>query len=107
MAEIVAATPTADGTALTMGAAANTDTAKTGAHRLLLVDNASGGSINVTIAVPGNTVTGEAMPDNVIAVADGTIKAIPLLDVYRDPDTRTAAITYSGTTSVTRAVIQA
>lgn len=107
MAEIVAVTPTTDGNTITMGAANNADTAKTGPHRLLLVNNASGGSINVTIAVPGNTVTGEAMPDNVIAVANGALVAIPLLDVYRDPDTRTAAITYSGTSSVTRAVVQA
>lgn len=107
MAEIVAVTPAVDGTAITFAAANNADTAKPGAHRHLLVQNDSGGSINVTIAVPGTTPTGENMPDNVIPVADGALVSIPLLPLYQDPDTKQAAITYSGTTSVTRAVIQA
>lgn len=107
MAEIVAAQPGPDGVALTMGTAAGGDTAKVGAHRALLVNNASGAPVTVTLAVPGNTATGEAQPDNVITVADGELRTIPLLPLYADPAiNRQVAITWSATTGVTRAVVQ-
>jgi hypothetical protein len=107
MAEIQAKQPGADGVALALTAAASGDTAKTGAHRALVVNNGSGAPITVTIAVPGNTATGEANPDNVITVAAGELRAIPLLPLYADPDNnRQAVITWSATASVTRGVLQ-
>ncbi len=107
MAEIQAKQPGPDGIALGLAPAAAGDTAKCGNHRALLVNNGSGAPITVTIAVPGNTATGEAIPDNVITVAAAELRAIPLLDVYADPDAnRQAVITWSSTTSVTRGVIQ-
>ncbi|MEV1315365.1 hypothetical protein AB0J14_04690 [Micromonospora arborensis] len=108
MAEIAAKTPGPDGVALSpMGAAASGDTAKTGGHRALVVNNAAGAPITVTIDVPGNTATGEAIPDNVITVAAGELRVIPLLSVYGSVENnRQAVITWSATTSVTRGVIQ-
>lgn len=107
MAEIQAKQPGPDGVALGLTAAAAGDTAKCGNHRALLVNNGGGSSITVTIAVPGNTATGEAMPDNAITVAAGELRIIPLLPLYADPDNnRQAVITWSSTTSVTRGVVQ-
>lgn len=107
MAEIPGAQPGADGIALTMGPAAAGDTAKVGDHRALLVNNGGAAPINVTIAVPGKTPTGEDNPDNVIPVAAGELRAIPLLAVYADPAlNRQAAVSWSATDSVTRAVVQ-
>lgn len=107
MAEIPGTQPGPDGAALTMGPAAAGDTAKPGNHRALLVDNGGAAPVTVTIAVPGVTATGEPVPDNQVTVAAGELRAIPLLGVYADPDNnRQAAITWSDTTSVTRAVVQ-
>lgn len=107
MAEIQAKQPGPDGIALGLTQAASGDTAKTGNHRSLIVLNGSGAPITVTIAVPGNTPTGEAIPDNPIPVAAGELRSIPLLPLYADPDNnRLAAITWSSTTSVTRGVLQ-
>lgn len=107
MAEILGAQPGADGVALAMTTAAAGDTAKTGNHRALLVNNAGATPITVTIAVPGKTATGEDMPDNQIPVAAGELRVIPLLDVYADPAlNRRASISWSATASVTRAVVQ-
>lgn len=107
MAEIPAAQPGPDGVTLPMGPAASGDTAKTGNHRVLLVRNGGGGSVTCTIAVPGLTATGEANPDNAVPIPAGAIVPIPLLPIYADPENnRQAAITWSGTTDVTRAVLQ-
>lgn len=107
MAEITAAQPGADGAALALLPAAAGDTARTGNHRALLVQNGGAAPITVTIAVPGQTATGEDIPDNVVPVAVGELRAIPLLPLYADPaNSRLASISWSATTSVTRAVVQ-
>ncbi|MFI7608810.1 hypothetical protein ACIBTV_27370 [Micromonospora sp. NPDC049366] len=107
MAEILAKQPGPDGVAAGLAAAAAGDTAKTGNHRALLVNNGSDDPITVTIAVPGKTATGEDVPDNVITVAASELRVIPLLPLYADPEAnRQAVITWSATANVTRGVIQ-
>jgi hypothetical protein len=106
MAEIVPTTFPADGREIEMGNAASGDTAKCGAGLVLMVTNGSVASISVTIVVPGTTATGEANPDNVIPVPAGETWGIPLLDLYRDPTDRLAHISWSATTTVTRAVLK-
>lgn len=107
MAEVVVQTPGPDGIDINLGDAASGDVARTGDRLGLLVQNSSGSTVTVTLAVPGNTVTGEAQPDNPIPVAAGALRIIPLLSVYADPaDNRRVAISYSATTNVKRAVVR-
>lgn len=77
-------------------------------HASVLVRNASGGSINVTVAVPGNDAYGTARPDFVVAVAAGATKAIgPFTSDLEDPSDGLVALTYSAVTSVTIAAVAA
>lgn len=89
-----------------VAAAGGGDTFKpTNDRAKLLVNNGGGASINVTIPTPG-TVGGLAVADRVVAVTNGTIKAIPLLkNLYQDPADGLIDITYSAVTSVTVAII--
>ena len=95
------------GTAVTMAsAAAGGDTVNRPARGLYLkVTNGSGGSLDVTIAVPGNAWNGAAAPDTTVAVAAGATKYIPMDARYANSSNQ-AAITYSGVTSLTVAAIQ-
>jgi hypothetical protein len=82
------------------------DTAPTGASVFLLVKN-SGASATVTIAYPqkydgDQTVTGRAFT---IAVGPGAESVIPLRDIYRDPATGVASITYTGAATLTVCVV--
>lgn len=90
---------------LFLNASAGGDTAPTGAGVFLLVKNASGASVTVTIGYPpfdgSQTVTGRAFT---VAATTGE-SVIPLRDIYRDPSTGVASITYSATTSVTVCVV--
>lgn len=73
----------------------------------LLVLNGSGGSINVTVAVPGNTKFGQAEPDIVVAVAAGAYKIIALESPdLEDTTDKLVHITYSAVTTVSVAVIE-
>lgn len=73
----------------------------------LMVVNGSGGSINVTLVVPGNTKYGQANPDVVVAVAAGATKLIgPLPADLADPADGLVAFTYSAVTTVTVAAVQ-
>lgn len=96
------------GTAVTMAAASGGgDKVDAGQHTALLVTNGSGGSINVTVAVPGNTKYGVAEPDLVVAVAAGATKLIGPLPVDLEDDTdRLIHVSYSAATSVTVAAIE-
>jgi hypothetical protein len=95
------------GTAPTFAAAAAGDTAEAGPTDTLIVKNASGGSINVTITTPGTLPSGDAYPDKVYAVAAGGERWIPLIADFKDPSIGgQATITYSATTSVTRAAVR-
>lgn len=96
------------GTALNFTAAAVSggDTCATGSDVRLFVKNGSGSSIIVTLATPG-TVDGDlAIADRAVSVAAGATTAVPMTDLYRDPTTGVASITYSATTTVTVAVVR-
>lgn len=72
----------------------------------VLVTNGGGSSVNVTIAVPGNTKYGAAEPDIVVAVAAGQAKLFgPFPNDLADPADGLVAISYSDVTSVTVAAI--
>lgn len=84
------------------------DIADVGERTFLMVRNASGVSINVTVDAT-TLVEGLAVPDRVVAVAAGATTLIPLLPtVYRQQsgaDIGRAYIDYSAVASVTRAVV--
>ncbi len=94
------------GTAITFSAASGGgDKVKPNDRGGLVVRNGSGGSINVTLVVPGNTKYAQAEPDVVIAVADGAQTVIgPLPSDLKGGD-GLVAFTYSGTSSVTVAAV--
>lgn len=92
---------------LFVAAAGGGDDCATGAGVNLLVKNASGGAITVTLAYPNaydgdQTVAGRAFT---VPATPGEY-VIPVRDVYRNPATGRAAITYSAVTSVTVAVVR-
>jgi hypothetical protein len=95
------------GTAPTFAAAAAGDTAEVGPGHFLVAKNTDAASRTLTIATPGNLVTGDAFPDKqyTLAGTNGEVW-VPLLDVYRDPTTGQAALTWSATAGVTRASIR-
>jgi hypothetical protein len=88
-------------------AAAGGDTAPTGSGVFLLVKNGNAAVITVTLAYPGKydgdqTVAGRAFS---VPATTGEF-VIPLRDIYRDPVTGVASITYSPTpTNVTVCVV--
>lgn len=93
------------GTAQTFAAVAASDTFVPNSRGFWEVTNGSGGSINVTVVVPG-TEYGQARPDVVTAVANGaTRKFGPLVPDLADLTTGLVTITHSGTSSVTGAYI--
>lgn len=97
----------ASGAAPTFAAAAAGDTAECDPAATLIVKNGGGAGITVTVATPGNLPTGDAIPDKAYTVAAGAEAWIPLIEAFRDPAANgQAAISYSSTTSVTRAVIR-
>jgi hypothetical protein len=108
MAALTTQTISPIGSAVVPVAAANSgDTAACGDRNVLQVTNGGGASINVTFAVPGTDKFGNAKPDNVVAVAAGATKIVPLREAdYADPTTGRAVITYSAVTSVTVAAIR-
>jgi hypothetical protein len=93
-----------DGTAPTFAAAAVGDQARVSDKHFLIVKN-SGAAATVTVAVPGTLFNGVAVPDTTVTVASTTGEVWVALDVpYGDP--ALAAITYSTTTGLTRAVVK-
>lgn len=86
-------------------ASAGGDVVPVDAQTVLLVNNGSGASINVTIVTPG-TEGGLAIADRVVAVAAGAIEAIgPFGGMYKDSVTDGADVSYSATASVTVAAL--
>ncbi len=85
-------------------AAGGGDTFTPNDKTFLQVKNASGGAITVTIVTPRTDSAGNAVADNTISVpattGDRMIGPFPA-DVYADPTTGVANITYSGVTSLT------
>ncbi len=74
----------------------------------LRIRNGGGSPITATVATPGEAFTGAAIADTAIVVAAGAeVTAGPFpYQHYRDPRDGLAAITYSGVTSVTIAVLE-
>ncbi|GII87061.1 hypothetical protein Ssi03_50510 [Sphaerisporangium siamense] len=101
--------PSPNGVTLTFRSAASSDKIsglRTKAGRIL-VNNASGASVNLTFSPPGNTGYGVANPTKVVACAAGQITEITLLPEYRDAtDGYNIALAWSATSSVTWAAIR-
>lgn len=107
MAEITRFVVGIDGGKPTFAAAAAGDTARCGPGYKLIVRNGAGSPITVTIAVPGTLVQDIANPDKTYTVAATTGEEwIPLYDFYADDTDGMAHISYSSTTTVTRAVVK-
>jgi hypothetical protein len=88
-----------------VAASAGGDQAATGSGLLLHVKNGDSASHTVTLVTP-QTEDGLAVADRAVTVAAGADSYIPLLDLYRNPDTGLASITYDGVTSVTVGVLR-
>ncbi|MDT3395436.1 hypothetical protein RKE29_02015 [Streptomyces sp. B1866] len=86
-------------------AASGGDQAPVGEKLFLHVRNGGGSSITVTVATPG-TVGDLAVADAAQTIPAAGAAFIPLTSTFRDPMTGRAAITYSGVTTVTVAVLQ-
>jgi hypothetical protein len=88
-------------------AAAGGDTCATGSDVKLLVKNDSASAVTVTITTPGAVDGDLAIADRAVTVGAGAIKAVPVTDRYRDPETGVASISYApSVTSVSVAVIR-
>ena len=94
--------PVLAGTPPTYTAPAASDTVQVGST--LIVKNASGVSITVTLVTPGNLSTGDAYPDKAYTVAAAGEAWIPVLSEYRNT-AGVAAVTFSATASVTASSI--
>lgn len=93
------------GDAQTFSAVTASDTFNPVSNGFWEVVNGSGGSITVTVVVPGSTY-GQANPDVAVTVANGARAKIgPLVPALADPITGLITITHSGTSSVTGAYI--
>jgi hypothetical protein len=107
MALLARQTAKVTGTVITFASASGGgDTVAPDPFGVLHVRNASGGTLTVTVVVPGNTQFGQAQPDVAVAVAAGASVAIgPLSPDLADPATGLINITYSGVTSLTVAAV--
>ncbi|MFC6080918.1 hypothetical protein [Sphaerisporangium aureirubrum] len=100
-------TPSPGGTQLTFYSAASGDKIRGLRNKpgRMFVNNASGGSINITFSPPGSTSYGSTNPTKVVPCAAGAITEITLLPEYRDAtDGYNIAVAWSATSSVTWAV---
>ncbi|GAA4626612.1 hypothetical protein GCM10023196_035560 [Actinoallomurus vinaceus] len=91
---------------LFVAASAGGDTAPTGSGVELRVKNGSGSAVTVTIAFPGKYDGDQTVAGRTFSVPATTGEfTIPLRDIYKDPATGLASITYSATTTVTVCVV--
>ena len=100
--------PGVDISTLLVAAGGSGDTAACGPGAFLFVHNANAAACTVTIACPKKvdgrlTTSSSASP--AIPLTSG-LGVIPLLDIYADPDTGLASISYSVTSSVTVAAVR-
>lgn len=105
MALLTAVSITSTATTVTAAAVSSSDTvaaADVGVNGALLnVINASGGSINVTLADPGTTAAGNAGTTSAQPVANSADRWFRLSPAHVNQSTGVATITFSATTSVT------
>lgn len=106
MALIPVTTATVAGGNIPLVACATGDFVTVGQGYTLIVKNGDASSHTVTVAVPGNLVTGVAFPDPVYTIPAGEMWAIPMYDLYADSTTGYALLTYSALTSMTRACLK-
>lgn len=106
MATLTTQTAPLAGLTVTLASAtAGGDKARTGDGLVLVVSNGDASSHTVTLATPG-TVDGLAIADRTVTVAAGGLAVIPLSDIYRDPATGLATLTYDAVTSVKVAAVR-
>lgn len=110
MATLSKIVPAAGGTALTLAAAtagAGGDEYLNTGKEMLVVDNASGGSINVTFVAKKGCSNGGVLHDKVVAVAAGAREFLPPVstEFYNDPDTGRVQVTFSSVVTVTVGVL--
>ena len=103
MSQIPTFTPGTAAAKPTFAAAAAGDTARIGDN--LVVKNGSVSSVTVTITTPGTLTSGDAYPDKAYIIAASDEIWVRMISDYADPTDGLAHISYSATTSVTRAVI--
>lgn len=106
MALIPVTTSTITGGNIPLVACASGDYANVGPGYTLIVKNGDASSHTVTVAVPGNLETGVAYPDVVYTIPAGEMWNIPMYALFADLSTGYALLTYSATTSMTRAVLK-
>lgn len=111
MATLNPQVPAAAGSAITLTAAAGGgDQFLNSGKETVVVDNASGGSITVTIIQKKACSLGSNTPthDKTFTVPAGQRRYLPPIDpvYYADPDTMMTSITYSGVTSLTVGVFR-
>ncbi|QTD96970.1 hypothetical protein [Streptomyces cyanogenus] len=89
-------------------AATNGDTAACGSGTFLYVKNTNASACTVTLTTPGQIDGRLAVADSTFSVAANTgIGVIPLIyNLYADPTTGLATITYSVTSGVSVAVVR-
>jgi hypothetical protein len=106
MASLAAQRVAVAGTAPTYASAtAGGDTAPVGGGLQLHISNGGASPITVTVVTPG-TLDGLAIADAALVIPASGHGFIPLANVYRDPVTGRANVTYSAVTSVNVAVLQ-
>lgn len=88
-----------------VAANAGGDTMQYSPNTGLHIRNASGGSVTVTVVVPGNTQFSQPQPDYTVAVPAGTDRVVSLRPELVDSATGLISVTYSAVTSVTVAVV--
>lgn len=92
---------------LLVAAAGGGDDAETGPGVFLVVKNASGGAITVTVVTPEVFDADLTLADRTVSVpATVGYSFIALTSRYRDPTTGRATITYSGVTTLTVGVFR-
>src|SRR5687767_11742508 len=106
MATLTTQVITRAGVAPTYAAAAGGgDACETGDDIFLQVKNGSGGAITVTLAIPASasTTPNVAYTNTTVSVPATTGDRMigPISNIYKDPTTGMATITYSGVTSLT------
>lgn len=106
MAALVPQKASNAGTVVTYAAAGGSgDTFPYSPQRELRVKNASGGSINVTLVAQKGCEAG-TLHDEVVAVANGAEKCIGKVARRFLDDNNQVHVTYSGTSSVSVAVVE-
>lgn len=91
---------------LLVAASGGGDQCSGGTANFLVVKNAGGSAITVTLTEP-QTIDGLSVANRSVSVPAGALVMIPVEPYYVNPATNLASISYSGVASVTIAAFQA